>query len=127
MLLVARHLAEGPGMAVRQEHRIVAEARGSTRRPHQRALDGSLEFLEVPVGPGDAERRHELRLPQRRAIGAVVAQHRFDRFHGAREVLVVAGPARRVDAGRAAERIDRQPGIVGEGGQFAWRLPPPAP
>src|SRR5262249_14985427 len=28
-----------------------------------------------------------------------------------------AGPARRVDAGRAVERIDREPGIVGECGQ----------
>ena len=52
---------------------------------------------------------------------AVVAQHGIDRFHRAREILVLSGPARRMNAGRAAERIDRKTGIVGESGQ-AGRL-----
>ena len=114
VLLVGRHLAEGARMAVGQEHRVVAEAGGSARRPYQRAFDGAFELLEMAVRPGDAERGDELRLAQRRAVGAMVLQHGFDRLHGAGEILVLAGPARGMDAGRAAERIDRQPGIVGK-------------
>src|ERR1700687_2262268 len=57
-----------------------------------------------------------MRAPLRRHFGAALHQHRLDFVHGEAEVLVGAGPARRVNAGITAERIDHQTGIVGEGG-----------
>ena len=38
----------------------------------------------------------------------------LDLFHGAREVSVGTGPAGRIDAGRAAERVHDEAGIIGE-------------
>ena len=73
MLLVARHLAEGAGVAVRQEHRIVAEACGSTRRPHQRALR---PFPRIPRGARPARRR---RVPTRTAPAAAPGDRRRGR------------------------------------------------
>src|SRR5262245_9784529 len=68
VLLVGGHLAEGAGVAVGQEHRIVAEARGAARRPHECAVSARLELLAMSVRPGDAQRGHEMRraLPRRR-------------------------------------------------------------
>ena len=54
---------------VGQERRIVAEAGGAARRPHQRAVGARLDLLEVTVGPGDAQRGDEMRL----ALVGVVA------------------------------------------------------
>jgi hypothetical protein len=116
---IAGHLAEGRVVSVGQEHRIVAEAGGAARRPDQRAVDARLEFLEMAVGPGDAQRRDEMRARcsgvARRVPAAGV---RSASSRG--EILVLAGPARRIDAGRAVERVDHQSGIVGE-----RRQPPP--
>src|SRR4051812_41460531 len=47
VLFLGRHLAEGLGLAVRQKQRIVAKAQGAARRPHHRAVDGRLEFLDM--------------------------------------------------------------------------------
>src|SRR6202035_4885236 len=55
------HLAEGAGKTIRHEHRIVTKAGAAARRPHQRAVGARLDFLEMAVGPGDAERGHEMR------------------------------------------------------------------
>ena len=63
----------------------------------------------MAVRPGDAQRRHELRLAQRRPVGAVVVQHRFDRLHGAREILVRRRPSAR-NGCRARRRAHRPPG-----------------
>src|SRR5829696_4013648 len=60
VLLLGRHLAEGPVETVGSEHRVVAEALRAARRPHQRAVDAALEQLVVPVRPGDDKRRHEM-------------------------------------------------------------------
>ena len=57
-------------------------------------------------------------------LGAALDQQRLDLFHGAAEILVRPGPARGMDAGRAAERVDHESGIVGEGGSPA---PSPRP
>ena len=54
VLLDAGHLAEGAGVAIGQEHRIIAETRGAARRPHQRAVGARFDLLEMIVGPGDA-------------------------------------------------------------------------
>src|SRR6516164_3820796 len=52
---------------------------------------------------------------------AALVEFVLNGLHGAAKILIGSGPARRMDARRAAERIDRKPGIVGEGGQ-AGRL-----
>ena len=52
-----------------------------------------------------------------RCLAPCFMQPGLDLLHGHAEILVRAGPARRMDAGRAAERIDREAGIVGEGRQ----------
>ena len=49
-------------------------------------------------------------------LRAALDQQRLDFVHGEAEILVRSGPARRMNAGLAAERIDHQTGIVGEGG-----------
>ena len=117
MLLVARHLAEGERKAVGQEHRVVAEPLGAAWRPHQRAVDLGLEFLEMPVRPRDAQRRDEMRLALVRRRRAALAQQRIDARHRGGEILRRSGPARRMDAGLAAEGIDREARVVREGGQ----------
>src|SRR4030081_3175155 len=102
VLLVARHLAEGEREPVGQEHRVIAEALVAARRIDQRAVDRGLEFLDMAVRPGDAQRRDEMRLAALRRGGAALAQQRVDPRHGAGEILGGAGPARRMDAGLAA-------------------------
>ena len=54
MLLDAGHFAEGARVSIGQEHRIVTEAGGAARRPHQRAVGARLDLFEMIVGPGDA-------------------------------------------------------------------------
>ena len=71
----------------------------------------------MPVGPGDAQRRHEMRAPPFGRLGAFFHQLGLDFVHREPEILVRAGPARGMNSRLAAERIDRQAGIVGEGGQ----------
>src|SRR5262245_1375561 len=107
VLLLCGHLAKGAVVAIGQEHRIVAEARGSTWRPHQRAVDARLELLDMAIRPGDAERGYEMRAALRGHRRAACAQLVLDLLHGVAKVARLAGPARRVDAGRAVERIDR--------------------
>src|SRR5262245_14541109 len=74
VLLVGRHLAEGAGVAVGQEHRVVAEAQRPARRPDQRAVDAGVELLDVLVGPGDAKRGDEMRGALLGAVCAAFAQ-----------------------------------------------------
>ena len=82
-------------VAVGQEHRIVAEAGGAARRPDQRAVGAGLDFLEMAVGPGDAQRGDEMRL----ALVGVVAP----RSCSSRSIRVIApvkslvGPAQRAE------------------------------
>ena len=77
VLLLARHLAEGAVVAIRQEHRIVAEALVAARRPHQRAVDPRLELLDMAIRPGDAQGGDEMRargsvLPLARSLSSIV-------------------------------------------------------
>src|SRR5919198_4476651 len=106
MLLYVRHLAECKRVPVRQKHRIVAEAVLAARGPDQSALDHSVELLHVAIGPGEAERAHELRLAFAGRVRAALAQPAFDRLHGSLKVLGRTRPAGRVNTGFAAERID---------------------
>src|SRR5467141_2038437 len=66
MFLDAGHFAESARVSIRPEHRIVAEAGSSARRPHQRSLRVSLDFLKMIVGPCDAKCGNEMRLALRR-------------------------------------------------------------
>ena len=60
VLVLARHLAEGLGLTIGQEQRVVAEAEIAAWRPHHGAVDRRLELLGMAVGPGDAQRRNEM-------------------------------------------------------------------
>ena len=108
-------------MAVGQEHRIVTKALIAARRPNQRAVDAALEFLDVTIGPGHAQRGDEMRLAALRRRRAALAEFFLDRRHGPGKIPLGPGPARRMDTRRAVERIDHQARIVGKGGQ-AGRL-----
>jgi len=55
-----------------------------------------------------------MRLAPFRRERVALAQHALDLLHREAEVLGRAGPARRIDARRAVERIDHQSRIVGE-------------
>ena len=80
-----------------------------------------LEFLDMAVRPGDAERRDEMRAALVGRGRAALAELVFDALHGVCEILVRTGPARRIDAGLAVERVDREAGIVREGRQTGRR------
>src|SRR5580700_9743775 len=95
VFLVARHFAKCARVAVGQEYRIVAETFVAARRPDQGAVDLGLEILDTAVGPGDAERRDEMRLTLFRRGRAAFVQFDLDRLHGAAEILFRPGPARR--------------------------------
>src|SRR5215472_4152193 len=56
-----------------------------------------------------------MRAARRRLERVALPQHALDLLHGEAEILALAGPARRQDAGRAVERVDRQSGVVGKG------------
>ena len=114
MFLLARHFAKCALKPVRKEHRIIAKPALATRRPDQRPVDLGVELFQVAVRPGDAQRRDKMRAPLRRGDGTAFTQFRIDHLHRVPEVLVRAGPARRVDAGITVKRIDRETGIVGE-------------
>ncbi len=96
VLLDAGHFAEGARMSIGQEHRIVAEAGGAARRPHQRSVGARLDFLEMIVGPGDAQRGDEMRLAPLRGVVA-------PRSCSRRSIRVIAavkslfGPAQRAE------------------------------
>ena len=74
MLFGRLHLAEGARPALRHEHRVVAEAARSARRPDQRAFDDRFEVFRMSVRPGDAKCRDEMRCAARRRKRAVIAQ-----------------------------------------------------
>src|SRR3954464_13123306 len=94
MFLLAGHLAEGTGMTVGQEHRIIAETLVAARRPNQRTLDRGFEVVGVPVGPGGTERGDEMRGALTGTHCSARAQLVLHGCHGVPEVLLRRGPAR---------------------------------
>ena len=115
MLLHGAHLAEGADMPVRPEDGIVAEACRPARGENKLAVDAALEGLGPSVGPGEGEDAVEMSPPgPRRASGA---QLLFDARHRRPEVLGVACPARGIDAGSIAERLDAESRVVGKRGR----------
>ena len=67
----------------------------------------------MAIGPGHAQRADEM------GGAALRAQFVVHTGHGDREILGRPGPARRVDAGRAAQAIHTQPAVVGNCRQAA--------
>src|SRR5258706_1321406 len=63
VLLDAGHFAEGAGVSIGHEHRIVAKAGGAALRPKQRSVDARLDFFEMIVRPVDAKDGNEILAP----------------------------------------------------------------
>src|SRR5690242_7544144 len=102
VLLLARHFAERACEAVGLKHRIVAEPTLPTRRPNQDAVDPGLEFLDVAVRPGETQSRDEMRAAVGVAHRAFCPQQVLDLAHCGGEISVGSGPARGMNARRAA-------------------------
>ncbi len=103
------YLAEGEGAAFWHEDRIIAEAFITARRPDQAAFDPALEHRAFAAGTRQRECAHE-----GGAAIVLALQRVFDLAHGDGEILSRPGPAGGVDAGRTAQRRDREAGIVGQ-------------
>src|SRR3546814_592758 len=107
-----RSLAEGLASAQRLEHRIIAETLGPARRPDDDAVHPAFEAFDMAIGPGKRQCADEMGVVARFRPGAL---HRFmDKPHGKAEVLALARPARRKDAGIAAKRLDEQAAVIGK-------------
>ena len=108
-------------MAIRLEHRIIAEALVAARRPDKCTFHFTAEILRMTVGPAQAQNGNEAGCTLCRLGGALFLQGPFDLFH--RHEKIAAGtigllrPIGGVDARRAVERIDAKTGIVGKCGQ----------
>ena len=118
---IAGHLAEG----ARRGRRAGTSDRSRSRRCRAAARPACRRRAPRPLRDGRRARRRTA--PRRSAPCACPAWSRRAPAAVARsaliaaEILGLAGPARRIDAGRAAERIDHEAGIVGEGRQAAPR------
>src|SRR3981189_87301 len=111
VLILGSHFAERHRVSIRHEYGVVAEAALAARRPRQRpmALAAKRRALAPMLiwRPGERQHRDEMGLP------GLVAQFAMHPLHCDAEILGLPGPARRIDAGRAAERRHHQAGIVG--------------
>src|SRR6476620_11233961 len=112
------HFAEGAVEPVRQKQWIVAEAPLAARRPDDDAVDARFELLRMLIRPSEAQRGDEVRAALLRAACAAFDQKRLDAVQRAAEVFLRPGPSGRVNAGFAVERIDTEPGVVGESGEI---------
>ena len=101
--------------SVGQKQRIVTEAFLAPRRPYHDAIDAGLEFFRVTVGPGKTECGNKVCAALLGHFGAALVQQVVDAGHCGGEIFLRPGPARRMNAGLAAERFDHQPGVVGKG------------
>src|SRR5205085_5971915 len=109
--------SEGQIIAIRYEYGVVAEAALAARRPGQLTIDLAAERLDrgtlLRWRPGQRQHRDEM------GAARLVAQLALHPLHRDAEILGRAGPARRIDPGRAIERRNHQPGIIGKRGQAA--------
>jgi hypothetical protein len=98
-------------MVQRLEDRVVAEALAAARRPDdQDAVDPAFEGLDMAIGPAERQRADEMRVAA--GFGALFDQPVMDPAHPLGEVaapVLELGPARREDAGLAAQCLDAQP------------------
>ena len=112
VLFLRTHLAEGALMAVRAEDGIVAEPSRPTRRKDEGSVHPALEGFHRAVRPGERQHADESRPPRLRR--APRFKFALDAGHRGAKILALARPSRRIDPGRALERLDAKPGIVGE-------------
>ena len=131
MLLGRIHLAEGEVAARRHEHRIIAEAAVSARRPDERSVDPAFEPFAVAVRPAQGQSADEVGVPARVGTGGL--ERFLDPAHRQAEIALpfdlsgpafgrnprIAGkrPAGREDPRTIAERLDAQAAIVGKRGK----------
>ena len=112
MLLGRRHLRKRAPVAFdRHEHRVVAEAVLSGRNRGDDPFDGSPHRDLASVGPAGEGHGREPRVAQRR-VDAFELTEQLGHIVGVGRVG--SGVARRVHAGRACERVDLEPGVVGD-------------
>src|SRR5207248_841927 len=78
-------------------------------------VDAALEFLDMPVRPGQTERAGEMGAPLFRSGCAARVELILDPPHRGSEILARSRPPRRQNPGGARERIDRKARIVREG------------
>src|SRR5579883_616633 len=90
MLCRRFHLAEGFMAAGGHEYRVVAEAARAARRPDQMALHLAAKGLDMAIRPGKRKRRDEGGAPIILALELLL-----DARHGAAEIALGPGPARR--------------------------------
>src|SRR6185436_10280492 len=79
------HFAEGDVVAVGDEHRVVAKAFRTARRPHQMAENLALKYFGVIVRPGKGERADKMRAIGRAGLGChllVEQAHRGAKIFG---------------------------------------------
>src|SRR6201989_1465646 len=118
VLFEAGHLAESAVETIGQEHRIITETGAAARRPDQRSVHARLDFRDMIVGPGHAERGDEMRLALVGCCRAAFLQQPLDPRHRRVEILARSGPARGKQPRRAIQRIDHEPLIVGKSGEL---------
>jgi hypothetical protein len=109
VLLLGGHLGEGAAVALdRGDDRVVAEAGLAPGRLGDPGLDGAEHHDLAAVGPRRRGGAHVAAAPP--AVGHVLqlAQH-------PRDPVVLGGPAGRVDARLAAQGVDLDAGVVGDG------------
>ena len=112
VLVLRRQLGERPAVAlVGDEHRVVAESFPAPRLARDRPFDLAERGDLAAVGKAGERDGGEAggALP-----GIDVAQQVEQLRHVAGVGRVVAGEACRTHAGRAAERVDLEPGVVGD-------------
>src|SRR6185295_966 len=93
--------------------RVVAEAARSALLVDDLALDPGLEQLAMAVGPAQGEGADEAGAAV--VVRGELAQHAVHAdVEIALAIMTLVGPARRIDARRAAKRVDRQARIIGQ-------------
>src|SRR5262245_41711792 len=115
MLFLSAHFTECPVEAVRTKKRIVTETFVATGRPDGDAVDPAFEFLNVPIGPCEAQCGNEMRTTLLGSFGTSFDQQSLNAVHRGPEILVWSSPPCGTNAGIAIERVDHQAGIVRKG------------
>src|SRR5688572_23285010 len=108
VLLVGGELGERAAVGLyRDDDRVVAEAAGPSRRVGDHALDGAPQDDLAAVGPHGDGCAHV-------AAAATVDRDAVELAQHARDPVALVGPSSRMDAGRAAEVVDLDAGVVGD-------------
>src|SRR4051794_8347131 len=114
VLLGRFELGGGAGVALGHEDRVVAEAVLTARRPHDDSVEPALRHALAAAGQHESGRAGE---PGGAVLVGHVSQLRQEQLEVRPVVAVPARPAGAEDAGRAAEHVDTQAGVVRDGRQ----------